>query len=218
MTVAARRTFRQAIDDMLGSWVWELDNLHMNRIPDPIDYIEMRRRTFGADLTMSLLRLSHLDALPAAVSEARPVRSLENSIVDCMALLNDMFSYRKEIEFEGEVHNAVLVVRNFLGCDQDRAFEVVNDLLTARMNQFEHVVGQELPALEADLQLDTAARTALAEYVQELRDWLSAIKHWHRECHRYGDADLEATVSSAPARAGALTGLGTSAARLLVSR
>jgi germacradienol/geosmin synthase len=218
MATASRRQFRQAIEVMLDSWLWELDNQRMNRIPDPVDYVEMRRRTFGSDLTMSLSRIARMDALPTAVYETRPVRSLENSAVDCASLLNDMFSYRKEIEFEGEVHNAVLVVRNFLGCDQDRAFEVVNDLLTARMNQFEHVVEQELPALEADLQLDTAARTALAEYVQELRDWLSAIKHWHRECHRYGDADLEATVSSAPARAGALTGLGTSAARLLVSR
>jgi hypothetical protein len=46
--------FRRAITDMTASWIWELGNQAQNRIPDPIDYIEMRRKTFGSDLTMSL--------------------------------------------------------------------------------------------------------------------------------------------------------------------
>jgi len=209
MAVSGRQQFRQAVEAMLDSWLWELDNHRMNRIPDPVDYVEMRRHTFGSDLTMSLARMAHLDALPSGVLRTRPLRSLENSMMDAGFLLNDMFSYRKEIEFEGETHNAVLVVRNFLGCGQDRAFQVVNDLMTARVKQFEHVVDRELPALE----LDEPGRAALAAYVQELRDWLTGILHWHRECRRYSDASLGAQVSSAPARVGALTGLGTSAAR-----
>jgi germacradienol/geosmin synthase len=209
MAVSGRQRFRQAVEAMLDSWLWELDNHRMNRIPDPVDYVEMRRRTFGSDLTMSLARMAHLDALPSPILRTRPLRSLENAMMDAGGLLNDMFSYRKEIEFEGETHNAVLVVRNFLGCGQDRAFQVVNDLMTARVKQFEHVVDQELPALE----LDEPGRAALGAYVQELRDWLAGILHWHRECRRYSDASLGAQVSSAPARVGALTGLGTSAAR-----
>ncbi|MFL6127102.1 terpene synthase family protein [Actinophytocola sp.] len=215
MPAAGRRLLRQATVRMLDSWGWELDNHRLNRIPDPVDYVEMRRRTFGSELTMSLSRLSHLDKLPAAVFGTRPMQSLESSIMDAGCLLNDMFSYRKEIEFEGEVHNAVLVVRNFLGCSQERAFEVVNDLMTARMRQFEHVVEHELPALVKDLALD---RRALAAYVQELRDWIAGILEWHRGCHRYSDADLRSAVSSAPARVGALTGLGTSAARVPAAR
>ena len=39
-----RRVFRRAITDMTDSWVWELSNQAQNRIPEPIDYIEMRRR------------------------------------------------------------------------------------------------------------------------------------------------------------------------------
>jgi germacradienol/geosmin synthase len=210
MTVAQRRQFRQAVAEMLDSWVWELDNLRTNRIPDPVDYVEMRRRTFGSDLTMSLSRIAHLGTLPSSLYGTRPLRSLENSMADAACLLNDMFSYQKEIEFEGELHNAVLVVRNFLGCGQDRAFEIVNDLMTARMKQFEHVVEQELPALD----LDADARTALAGYVDELRNWAAGILNWHRAIPRYKESYLRGPVSSAPVRVGTLTGLGTSAARL----
>ncbi|MFC4854535.1 terpene synthase family protein [Actinophytocola glycyrrhizae] len=206
----ARRQFRAAVDTMIDSWLWELDNQRMNRIPDPVDYVEMRRRTFGSDLTMSLARFTHLGVLPEWVYRTRPMRSLENSAADSACLINDMFSYRKEIEFEGEVHNAVLVVRNFLTCSQDRAFEVVNDLLTARMKQFEHIVAAELPAVLAELTAE--AREALQAYVQELRDWLAGILNWHRGCARYRDETLQGET-----RVGALTGLGTSAARYLVS-
>jgi germacradienol/geosmin synthase len=215
LRVPEREQFRHSVEIMLDSWLWEQDNHRLNRIPDPVDYIEMRRRTFGSDLTKSLSRIAHLGALPPEIYQTRPIQSLENSIVDCGCLINDMFSYRKEIEFEGEVHNAVLVVRNFLGCTQERAFEVVNNLLTARMEQFEHVVEQELPALAKDLSLDKKARAALTAYVQELRDWVISIQHWHQECHRYGNNDLEAEIASAPTRVGALTGLGTSAAQLV---
>jgi germacradienol/geosmin synthase len=211
MRVSARERFRAAIVSMLDSWLWELDNQRMNRIPDPVDYVEMRRRTFGADLTRSLARITRLDTLPDWVYRSRPVQWLENSAVDAATLANDMFSYRKEIEYEGELHNAVLVVRNFLSCSQERAFEVVNDLMAARIGQFGHVVTAELPAvLDA---LPDKGRRALREYVQDLRNWIAGIVHWHRECHRYDERDLP----SAPVRVGALTGLGTSAARRLVS-
>ncbi|HYQ67073.1 terpene synthase family protein [Actinophytocola sp.] len=216
MEADARRRFRHAVEQMLDSRLWELDNHRLNRIPDPVDYVEMRRRTSGSNLTMSLARITHLRTLPAAAFRTRPMQSLESSIADCACLLNDMFSYRKEIELEGEVHNAVLVVRNFLGCTQDRAFEVVNDLLTARMRQFEHVIERELPTLVTDLSLDAAA---LGRYVQELRDWMAGTLHWHRECHRYRDTAL--TAKATPARVSTPAGLGTSAARqvqLLASR
>ncbi|MGB3441647.1 MAG: germacradienol/geosmin synthase [Actinophytocola sp.] len=211
MPVPARKRFRQAIEKMLDSWLWELDNQRLNRIPDPVDYVEMRRRTFGSDLTMSLARFAHLGVLPDWVYRTRPMQSLENSAADAACLINDMFSYRKEIEFEGEVHNAVLVVRNFLTCSQERAIEVVNDLFTARMKQFEHVVDVELPSVLDALPPDV--RGALLEYVQELRNWLSGILNWHQKCLRYKDETLQRGTE----RFGALTGLGTSAARHLVS-
>lgn len=218
LTVSQRRELRRAVEKMLDGWLWELDNHRVNRIPDPVDYVEMRRRTFGANLAVFLSRLAHLPVLPAAVWRSRPVQSMEGSIMDCGGLVNDMFSYRKEMEVEGEVHNAVLVVRNFLGSAQDHAFEVVNDLLTARMRQFEHVVEQELPALVTDLPLGQEGQAALATYVRQMEDWVAAVHNWHRVSRRYRHADPQPGTAVAPPRIGTLTGLGTSAARVLPAR
>ncbi|MDT0389362.1 germacradienol/geosmin synthase Cyc2 [Streptomyces dubilierae] len=190
MTPEARRTLKAAVDVMTESWVWELSNQLQNRVPDPVDYLEMRRATFGSDLTLSLCRLGHGPAVPPEVYRSGPVRSLENAAMDFACLLNDVFSYQKEIEFEGEIHNAILVVQNFFGCDYPTGLGIVHDLMSQRMRQFEHVVAHELPILYDDFGLSKEARAAMGTYVADLRNWLSGILNWHRQVDRYKDAWL----------------------------
>ncbi|MEU3839598.1 germacradienol/geosmin synthase Cyc2 [Streptomyces sp. NPDC028635] len=185
MTPEQRRTMKASVDVMTESWVWELSNRLQNRIPDPVDYLEMRRRTFGADLTLSLCRMGYGPAVPAEVYAAGPVRSLENAAVDYACLLNDVFSYQKEIEYEGEIHNAILVVQHFFGCDYPQALGVVHDLMTQRMEQFEHVAARELPVLYDDLALSAEARAAMDGYVTDLQNWMAGILNWHRGVDRY---------------------------------
>ena len=213
MPMDARRTLRRAIQDMTTSWLWELANELQHRIPDPVDYMEMRRKTFGSDLTMSLSRLSHLQSVPPELSRTRPMRGLDNSAADYACLTNDIFSYQKEIQFEGELNNGVLVVQNFLDCDARRAVEVVNDLMTARMRQFEHIVATELPLLVEDLAMAGDARESLDRYVEELQHWMAGVLRWHRLTGRYKEALLRYRQAQQWPSSGP-TGLGTAAARL----
>lgn len=210
----ARRTFRATIDVMLDSWLWELDNQAQNRIPDPVDYVEMRRATFGSDLTMSLARIGHGKQVPPEVYASGTMQSLEKSAADYAALLNDVFSYQKEIEYEGEIHNGILVVQNFFDCDYPTALAMVHDLMNGRLQQFQHVVEHEMPVMYDDFDLSPEVRSILDGYVHELENWLSGILTWHRECRRYAAADLShhspvlRRVISGP------SGLGTSAAQV----
>ncbi|MFF3322480.1 germacradienol/geosmin synthase [Streptomyces sp. NPDC002889] len=211
MSHEARQSLRTAVDVMLESWLWELHNQAQHRVPDPVDYIEMRRTTFGSELTMSLARLRREGQLSPAIYASGPVRRLENAAMDYACLVNDFFSYQKEIEFEGEVHNAVLVVQSFFGCDRATAAAITDDLMRSRLRQFLYVKEHELPLLYEDFGLDTQGRAALDAYVSELEDWLAGILNWHRCVRRYREEDLRA--GAAPWRLGAPTGLGTSAAR-----
>lgn len=185
MTSDQRRTLKRAVDTMTESWLWELSNQLQNRVPDPVDYLEMRRATFGSDLTLSLCRMGHGPAIPPEVYLSGPVRSLENAAIDYACLVNDVFSYQKEIEYEGEIHNAVLVVQNFFGVDYPTALGVVHDLMTQRMQQFEHVVAHELPIVYEDFRLTAQAREVMDGYVADLRNWLAGILNWHRGVDRY---------------------------------
>lgn len=211
-----RQAFRYAIESMTESWLWELANQAQNRIPDPVDYIEMRRMTFGSDLTMALCRLAHGKKVPPEIYGSGPMRSLENAAADYAALLNDLFSYQKEIEYEGEVHNGVLVVQNFFGVDYPTGVAIIHDLMNGRLRQFEHVAEVELPVLYDDFDLDAESREVLAGYVQELRHWIAGILIWHRDCRRYREEDLrrENAARSPWGRLTGPSGFGTSAARV----
>ncbi len=213
MSATARGEFRRAIEDMTESWLWELANLIQNRIPDPIDYVEMRRKTFGSDLTMSLSRLAQGDEIPQDIYRTRPMRGLDNSAADFACLTNDIFSFQKEIEFEGELNNGVLVVQRFLNCDVPQAVEVVNNLMTSRARQFEHIVATELPVLFEDFDLNASAQEKLLRYVEKLQQWMCGVLKWHIAVDRYKEFELR--NSSAPRRLNSRpTGIGTSAMRI----
>jgi germacradienol/geosmin synthase len=213
MSREARALFRKAIEDMTESWLWELANLIQNRVPDPIDYIEMRRKTFGSDLTMSLSRLTLGDGIPSQVFQTRAMRGIDNSAADYACMTNDVFSYQKEIEFEGELHNAVLVIERFLDCDSATAVPIVRDLMTSRMQQFEHILATELPAVLDDLELDNTARAKLRKYITGLQNWMAGVMRWHETVDRYKEFELRNTRKLGH-KPGSLAGLGTSAARI----
>jgi germacradienol/geosmin synthase len=239
MSMADRQRFRDGVADMTASCVWELQNHIQQRIPDPVDYIEMRRSTFGSDLTMSLARITFAGELPDELFETRPMLGLENAAQDYACLMNDVFSYQKEIQFEGELHNGVLVVQNFLGIEPEQAVLVVCDLMTSRMRQFEHIIATELAFVADSFDLDDADRETLDGWVMMMQDWLAGILDWHILTGRYDEqaqrrqhtagAFIDAARRAAPAggRPDALaaaataqfaagpTGLGTFAARPL---
>ncbi len=190
MSIDGRVSFRDGVKTMTDSWLWELQNQIQHRIPDPVDYIEMRRMTFGSDLTMNLARITQAGTLPADLFLTRSLVELENAAQDYACLLNDVFSYQKEIQFEGELHNCVLIVESFLGIDRAPAVDVVNDLMTTRVKQFEHIIATELPIVADDFGLDDEDRATLAAWVESLQDWMAGILDWHHLTRRYDEAAL----------------------------
>lgn len=215
MSGEARTRFRAAIEKMTASWLWELENQIVNRVPDPVDYVEMRRSTFGSDLTMSLARLAHGELIPPELFDTRVMRQLDNAAQDYACYINDLYSYQKEIEYEDELHNMVFVVERFLNTDRMTARDLVARLMKERMEQFELLVRVELPAMCDQLNLDEPVRRQLTKYAHELTYWMSGILEWHEKCQRYAAAPLKQrfepdlrTFSRGP------RGIGTSAARV----
>jgi len=169
-------------------------------------------------VTMNLSRLAHWDVVAPEIYQTRVMRELETAAEDYAAFANDLFSYQKEIEFEGEIHNLVLVVENFLDVDRWKARDIVAALMTARMRQFEHIVANDLPALFDSCDLDESVRTILTNHAENLKDWMSGILEWHRRCARYTEAELRRIGVPGASRDLSFrpAGLGTSALRLPV--
>jgi germacradienol/geosmin synthase len=214
LTEGERASLRAGVAEMIGSWLWEMAGEILHRVPDPVDSIEMRRLTFGARLTMTLSQLSGRAPMPGEIGQAKPVRELQDTASDYLCLVNDIFSYQKEVEFEGQVNNTVLAVQCFFDCTPDQAVAITADLANARMSQFERVVADGLPALCEERQLDLRATEALQRHVREIQDWMAGVLNWHTGTHRYPEADLIERYRPVPRRLPGPTGLGSLVATL----
>ncbi|HEU5026440.1 MAG TPA: hypothetical protein VFV01_16095 [Spirillospora sp.] len=215
---------RAGLDDALrqlaDSWLWELAGLVHNRVPDPVDYIEMRRRTSGAAFTAALLRHAHAGGLPPDVLASTPMQALHDTFADVAGLRNDLLSYPKEIASAEGHDNAVVAAERFLGCGTQRAADIVADLVEARVRQFERTAAAELPILAAESGLDAAARDGLARHVRAMRRWMAGDLRWSTTTGRYarlaGAPTPPATPPAPPVRfrvPSGPSGLGASAAR-----
>ena len=167
----------------------------------------------GAPWSADLVEHAVFIEIPPEIAPTRPMRVLKDTFADGVHLRNDIFSYQRETEQEGEVNNGVLVVERFLNCDPQRAANLVNDLLTSRLHQFEHTAVTELPPLFEEYGLDPMARENVLRYVKGLQDWQSGGHEWHMRSSRYMNSGTDRASTPTPLLGGPM-GLGTSAARL----
>ena len=215
MCQLARGRLRGAIEEMLESWLWELANHIQHRVPDPIDYFEMRVKTFGCEFMIALRSMAGLPQLPAAIAATRPLQAMTGAAANYTSLTNDVYSFRKEVEFEGELNNGVLVMQAFLDCDVPAAMDVIARLMTSRLEQFDHVAATELPSLLKEFDVDAATEEVVGRYVQSLKDFMAGELYWHGEVSRYSDTELERSRPAPPERLWVIPqGLGTAAARI----
>ena len=180
-----RRRFVQSTKNLLDESLWELANIDEGRVANPIEYIEMRRKVGGAPWSANLIEHAANAEVPAAIAATRPMEVLRDTFADGVHLRNDLFSYQREVQDEGELSNGVLVFEKFLGCTTQEAADAVNDLLTSRLHQFEHTALTEVPALFDEHRVDPKHRADAAAYVKGLQDWQSGGHEWHLRSSRY---------------------------------
>jgi germacradienol/geosmin synthase len=201
---------------MASSWLWELFNIAERRITDPIDYFEMRRKTGGGRWTACLVEHAAGIEIPLVLYKSRPIRVLIDTFDDVAFGQNDVFSYDKEMELEGELGNGVLVVKNFLNSDLQRAVNIHNDIITSRTKQFEYTAATELPALFEELAVDPITRAKILKYVEALKTATAGRLQWYLRSGRYPNVGVTAATASDEPAASRLphgpTGIGTSAA------
>ena len=201
-----RLRFSESTQNLLKESLWELSNISQDRVPNPIEYIETRRKVGGAPWSADLVEHAVFVEIPPEIAPTRPMRVLKDTFADGVHLRNDIFSYHRETEEEGEINNCVLVVERFLDCDPQRAANLVNDLLTSRLHQFENTAFTELPPLFEEYGLDPATRENVLRYVKGLQDWQSGGHEWHMRSSRYmneGPTTPRSTCCSVAPRASA---------------
>ena len=212
-----RRRFFESTRNLLHESTWELANISGNRVPNPIEYVEVRRKVGGAPWSADLAEHAAFVEIPLKIADSRPIRVLKDSFADAVHLRNDIFSYQREIQQEGEINNCVLVIEHFLDVSPQRAADLTNDLLTSRLQQFENTAITELPALFEEYGLNLPERESVLLFVKGLQDWQSGCHEWHLRSSRYMNDKSPSAPSLAQRLLRGPHGLGTSSAHLALS-
>jgi germacradienol/geosmin synthase len=206
-----RRRFALSTHNLMIESMWELANIERGRVANPIEYVQMRRRVGGAPWSANLVEHAVGAEVPDHLAGERPMRVLVDTFADAVHLRNDLFSYQREVQEEGENANAVLVLERFFGCSTQEAADLVGDLLTSRMQQFENTALTEVPPLLAEHGVPPHEQLAVGAYVKGLQDWQSGGHEWHARSSRYMNDGLAGDASRSPlAGLAGPTGLGTS--------
>ena len=216
MSETWRRRYARSTRNLLDESLWELANIRESRIPNPIEYIEMRRKVGGAPWSANLVEHAVAAEVPAEIAARRPMRVLVDTFADSIHLRNDLFSYQRETEQEGEINNAVLVAQNVLrdrppggGGDRQRAAHLTAPAVRAHR-------AHRGAAAPRGLDAGPQARADVARYVHGLQDWQAGGHEWHLRSSRYMRARPAATAHPTWV-AGDLSGLGTAAVRIAPS-
>ncbi|USX52674.1 hypothetical protein [Lentzea sp. HUAS12] len=191
--------------EFLDALLWELHNTAQGRVPDPIDLVEMRRRSIATELSAKLARGSVGAELPEELLRNSTMRALVDSFGDVPALRQEIVGFDRTYATGGSTTSAVLAVQQFFGCETQQAVSVVADLIAARLRQIGAIIG-ELPSLATEYGLDAEAKAGLHRYAEALKSWLAGELLWTRRSGRF-------THSPAPTRTSfhRPTGLGTAA-------
>ncbi|MDA2814738.1 hypothetical protein O4J56_29105 [Nocardiopsis sp. RSe5-2] len=209
MSRAWRERFLGFTRNLTDESLRELVSIAKNEVANPIDYLQMRRRAGGAEWTAGLVEALLHAELPARVARTRPLRVITDAFADSAGMHNDVYSYQREVEEEGELDNGVLVMDTFLECGPQRAAEVMRDVVGSRMRLIENTAVTELPPLFAEHALDDAEKDRVLRYVKGLQEWFSGTDAWHLESGRYPGAASVAATDGLPVS----KGTGTAAVR-----
>jgi hypothetical protein len=191
--------------EFFDALLWELHNSAQGRVPDPIDLVEMRRRSIATELSAKLARKSVDAELPAELLRNSTMRALVDSFGDVPALRQEILGFDHLHATGGSTTSAVLAVRQFFDCELQQAVSVVADLIAARLRQIVSIIG-ELPSISDEYALDAEAKAGLHRYAEALKSWLAGELLWSQRSGRF-------SFSPTPIRRSfhAPSGLGTAA-------
>lgn len=160
----------------------DMDSVYVNGEISVEKYIELREHDSGMHPTLDLLELGLGIHLPDHVLHEKTMHSLRQCTIRIGSLMNDLFSYEKEVLERGQ------------------RFNLVNVLMEARAIPFPQAVHESIVTvnhltdifLALENQLPDWANPQLnqmaARYVEGLRDQIIACWQWQISTNRYKSA------------------------------
>lgn len=149
---------------------------------DLAEYIGWREDDSGMWTCIDTVEFTQGVYLPAELLENPILRQMQHDCVQIVALLNDVFSYHKEITQEGYAYNLVNIISQQRDLELKEAAKLAMSLINDIICDF-YELEKELPDYGA------VENALLAQYVQGLKYQIGTAWHWQLLTDRYRSPD-----------------------------
>jgi hypothetical protein len=177
------RRLAMSLKDHLQATTLSIQEIMVDGVLDVNRYIELRELDSGMHPTIDMIELGLDMFLPNEVIHHPQIETLRICTIRLGGLVNDLFSYHKEVILSGQRFNLVNVLMENRGC---RFEEAVNECVLM-LNQYSDTfvaTEQELPDFG-----DDDLNYCVQLYVRGLRDQILATYHWQMSTNRYRSPD-----------------------------
>ncbi|MFH8980242.1 terpene synthase family protein [Streptomyces varsoviensis] len=174
--------YRTALRDYLRAHLWEVDLRRHHRTPSLGEYRHLRPHLLGIRPLTALLPLATNTPVPSALLDHPVVRTLRRILAYHHVLVNDLYSFAKELRTEQPV-NIILVLRAEQGLTQQQAIDATARALAEEQQAYLHLKSS-LPRTGLD-------HPALLRHLGDLEALAADAIAWHAAAPRYGHPPLD---------------------------
>ncbi|MEU1076010.1 MULTISPECIES: terpene synthase family protein [unclassified Streptomyces] len=182
-----------AVEQCLHAMKRPVRDIFVNGTPDIERYTRIRYSDSGMKVEVELADYARGFLLPDEVIRHPVIERARDITVHIGGLMNDLFSYHKEVVRHGQMFNLVPVMQAALHCSPQEAFNAAVDHVNQLTDEFEEIL----------LSQQTLAATPMADqttrYLESLADQIAATYHWQFHTSRYKEAGSVVPLLKAPA-------------------
>ncbi|MFG3280358.1 hypothetical protein [Streptomyces sp. NPDC048111] len=178
-----RERLATAVEQCLLAMRRPVRDILVNGTPDPERYTRIRYDDSGMKVEVELADYARGFLLSDEVIRHPVLDRARDITVHIGGLMNDLFSYQKEVVRNGQLFNLVPVLQGALGCSPQEAFGAAVRQVNELTAEFEEL------ALAPPVFDDRSLCDQAAAYLESLADQIAATYNWQFATSRYKDAD-----------------------------
>jgi hypothetical protein len=173
--------FANGIEDYLKAVIQREIDLHRGKtvLTDLDSFLDIRLRDTGGLHTCQLIEFTKGAFLPTEVRNHEQLKHLTWLAIAMASLVNDVFSYHKDVIVEGSDFNLVKILMDLHGMSFEEAVDYSVGLINSYADQFvedrKYVPFWGIEALDG----------AVEQYVDGLAEMMAGNLYWHGTTNRY---------------------------------
>jgi hypothetical protein len=173
--------FADGIEDYLKAVIQREIDLHLGKtvLTDVDSFLDIRLRDTGGLHTCQLIEFTKGAFLPAEVRDHAQLKHLTWLAIAMASLVNDVFSYHKDVIVEGSDFNLIKILMDLHGLSFEEAVDHAVGLINSYADQF--LQDRQYLPFWGNEGLDGVVQ----QYVDGLAEMMAGNLYWHGTTNRY---------------------------------